>query len=178
MEILLQLDTRIFYALNGIIGHNHIVDVVVLFCAQYLIYILIAIVSIDIIRRDAFSVWRFPHDIGHLAITLTGSYGINEMLRTFIGRVRPLWALDTPYLFVQYTPSLPSGHTAFVFALGTFLFFFGERRLACVVYILGIFVGLGRISAGVHYPFDVFLGALVGVFTAQTMHFLLTRAPK
>lgn len=178
MEILLQLDTRIFYTLNGIIGHNHIVDAVVLFCAQYLIYILIAIVVIDIIRRDVFSVWRFPHDIGHLAILLAGSSGINEMLRVLIGRVRPLWELATPYLFIQYTPSLPSGHTTFVFALGTFLFFFGEKRLARIVYILGICVGLGRVIAGVHYPFDIVTGAIVGTVVAWIMHILLTHAPK
>jgi undecaprenyl-diphosphatase len=170
MDTLFQIDTQIFYIFNGLIGQSYVIDALVLFCAQYLIYIIIAIVILDIARRDAFSVWQFPHDIGHLAVTLAGSYGINEMLRTLIGRVRPLWALNTPYLFVHYTPSFPSGHTAFAFALGTFLFFFGEKRLARVVYILGVFVGLGRISAGVHYPIDILGGIILGILTGYCAH--------
>lgn len=61
--------------------------------------------------------------------------------------------------------AFPSGHTAFVMALGAALLF--ERRMIGLIYVLfALMIGVARVAAGVHYPLDVFGGLLLGILTA------------
>ncbi len=180
LQTLQQLDTSLFHALNGLMGRVMWFDVVVYVCAVVLIFVLIAFVIVDVVRRDVFKKRRasLSRDLSALVLTLSSSYGITEIIRDIIGRTRPLWEHSTPFLITEIIPSFPSGHTSFAFALATFLFLLREKRAAAVVYTLGTLIGISRIIAGVHYPSDIIGGALVGTGIAWAVHFVLSRAPK
>src|SRR5690606_33364495 len=128
--ILQNLDTSLFHTLNGLMGRMVWFDAVVYVCAVILIFVLIAFVVVDVIRRDVLKKRRASliRDLCALVITLSSSYGITEIIRDLIGRTRPLWEHSTPYLITEISPSFPSGHTSFAFALATFLFLLGEKR--------------------------------------------------
>ena len=63
--------------------------------------------------------------------------------------------------------SMPSGHTSAAFCTATSLsLLFPKWYVIAPAYLYATAVGYGRIYQGVHYPTDVFIGALVGAGSA------------
>ena len=70
--------------------------------------------------------------------------------------------------------SFPSGHTAFAFAGATLLANAIEddtdgraNHLGYLFYLPALYVAIDRVEAGKHYPSDVGVGALIGIFVAD-----------
>lgn len=79
-------------------------------------------------------------------------------------RIRPFVAENyTPLINVYaQTKSFPSDHSAIAFFLA-YLLAAHKRSWAAVAYTLAGLVAIGRVLVGVHYPIDIFAGALVGL---------------
>jgi len=58
--------------------------------------------------------------------------------------------------------SFPSGSAVLTFALATAILFF-NRKMGFVFLVLAFFTSFAQVFVGVHYPFDVIGGMLVGV---------------
>ena len=80
---------------------------------------------------------------------------------------RPFTVLDhVRQLTVPSEPnSFPSGHTASTLSIITILAWkLREHKIvAALLVVFAVLVGFSRIYCGVHYPFDVLVGAIVGV---------------
>lgn len=87
---------------------------------------------------------------------------VELILKPLISRIRPSDALG---LLVgetaAYGHSFPSGHATLAFAGATVLAAW-EPKLSIVYYILAILIAWARIYLGVHYPFDIIAGAILG----------------
>jgi len=93
-------------------------------------------------------------------------------LKSLIARVRPCGCLPEVHALVYRTPtdySFPSGHSAGSFCFAVFFAVLLTRektpaRIAAAIalVLLALGVGLSRIALGVHYPGDVFAGAILG----------------
>lgn len=58
--------------------------------------------------------------------------------------------------------SFPSVHTTVFFAMALFLYFY-HKRLGIAYLVGALLIGVARIIAGVHWPSDVAVGALLGM---------------
>ena len=71
------------------------------------------------------------------------------------------------------SPSFPSGHTSMAFSTATSLSITYPRwYVIAPIFLWASGVGYSRMHLGVHYPSDVFVGALIGSGSAWLCHIL------
>jgi len=104
---------------------------------------------------------------GVLAIALTSAV-TNLVLKPLAGRQRPARSNGHPRpesrrVRQPASRSFPSGHAASAFAFATAM---GQAApsLRLPLYVAAATVAYSRVHTGVHYPSDVAIGAVVGIF--------------
>lgn len=170
----MTIDTNIFYFFNGLVGHSPIFDIIVIFLAKYLQYLL-AILFLAFL----FFIQKKNKEKIHIFLitifsALVARIAIVELIRIFYHRPRPFVIYDVHQLIPENGYSFPSGHSAFFFAIATAIYFY-NKKLGIVFFIAAIFMNLSRVIAGVHYPSDIIGGAIVGIITAWLIHFLVVK---
>ena len=107
---------------------------------------------------------RFRAAFAWIVLTAGLTALVVSSLKALFGRARPCDALDWCKAELLASPgggSFPSGHAAGAFAFAAFLVArFGPRGLFALPFAAG--VAWSRCVLGVHYPSDVFAGALLG----------------
>jgi len=101
------------------------------------------------------------------------STALVHLLKNIFARERPFKGLEDVQVLgpVLCFSSFPSGHTVSAFALAVVLAV-KFPALAFLFYGVAFLVGISRIYVGAHYPLDVSVGSLVGIFSAKTILFL------
>jgi len=101
------------------------------------------------------------------------SLGVNQLavvaVKNIVRRPRPRVSYPDRIVWYEDMTSLsfPSGHTAAAFNTATALTFsFPKWYVAVPSYLWAASVGYSRMNLGVHYPSDVFCGALLGSASA------------
>ncbi|AAC07576.1 lipid A 1-phosphatase LpxE [Aquifex aeolicus] len=85
-------------------------------------------------------------------------------LKTFFNQPRPAILLeDVNLLFPLHWRSFPSGDTAMAFTIATVLSHGEKLHIKAILFLYAFLIGYERIYAGVHFPLDVFVGALIGI---------------
>ncbi len=101
------------------------------------------------------------------ALILTTILG-EGIIKHIIKRARPfVHGLEEKLLILKpITYSFPSGHTSSSFAAAGILYAM-ESRLAVFALILAAMIAFSRVYLNVHYPTDVFMGIILGLFCAH-----------
>ena len=103
-----------------------------------------------------------------MAITITLSdYASSSILKPWIGRLRPChpdWMIEGGRFLLGLKKSLsfPSSHAANMGAMAT-LFTAKYRKIMWLPITFAVLVSYSRVYVGVHYPFDVVAGNILGV---------------
>ena len=160
-----EIDQNIFLFINSFVGKSEIIDST----AKLLVneYFLPTILSI--ILFSFWFYWREDKDtkqrsvlLSVLSVTL-GSMVLVSLINFFIQRPRPFDVLDVNLLFYKPTdPSFPSNATVVIFALALSIFS-ADKKIGLVALILALIYGFLRVFVGVHFPFDVLVGAFIGI---------------
>jgi undecaprenyl-diphosphatase len=96
-------------------------------------------------------------------------------IKLLTGELRPFLVLENVNQLVSVGSNLtfPSGHTTSAFAFATSIALIYKVKIknfsfnsGWIVYPIAIFMGISRIYVGVHYPFDVLIGAFIGFLSA------------
>lgn len=96
----------------------------------------------------------------------------NLFIKNLAARERPCW-LDESVLMLIKIPrdfSFPSGHTL-ASAISTTVLIFADKRFAFAAVPLTLLIAFSRLYLFVHFPSDVFCGALLGVLLGITAWF-------
>lgn len=149
-------------------GRFGILDALMIFCAQYLIYFLVLGVLLMWIRHHHF---KNPHwrDLALVSFgsAVVGRWVVAVVIRFFYYHPRPYWVLANTHLLLaqELESSFPSGHTIFAFALATGVYIYNKRVGKWYLWLAGL-IGFSRIFVGVHWPYDIIGGIAFGIPTA------------
>ena len=99
---------------------------------------------------------------------------IGQILKKVFASPRPFLVLDHVTVLWQHGSydAFPSGHAVFFAALATALYFF-NRRWGGVYFLGALLIGLARVVIGIHWPFDVVAGWLIGFGLTLGLYFLI-----
>lgn len=154
----MTLDTGLFYALNSLVGQSRLLDGLIVFCAEYLAYLVI----VALVALVFFSIYSWREIVVAGAAGLIARFGVTELIRSFYHHPRPFVVLPNVHqLFAESSWSFPSGHATFFFALATVLYCY-NKRWGSGFFIAAMLIALARVVAGVHYPADIVGGAFIG----------------
>jgi len=101
--------------------------------------------------------------IGSLFVILVSDQISSNLIKNFVGRIRPCNVLPDVYILVGHTTSFsfPSSHAVNNFAIAVFFYKFFPK-LKYILFISAFLIAFSRPYVGVHYPSDIFFGALIG----------------
>lgn len=173
LEDLKQFDTELFLAING--KHNAFFDTIMYWASDKLFWFPFYAVLLFFLFRvyKKFAIYIL------LAITVTITLcdqTASGLLKNLVKRLRPSHEPTLAGL-VHLSEAGPGGkygfvssHSANAFGLVTFLFFLLPAKynwLKIILLFWALLVSYSRIYNGVHYPFDILGGALVGVLSGS-----------
>jgi undecaprenyl-diphosphatase len=158
-----SLNQSLFLSINQYAGQNTLLDNVVIFLGEYSPYLFIAIevYLYFFAHKKHEALWAF---YSVLLALLT-----NQIIGLFYFHNRPFMdGLGTTIFKHAAESSFPSDHTTFMLAIAWSLFFsVATRRLGLALVFLGTIGASFRIFMGIHYPFDILGGVLVGAISAM-----------
>ncbi|HET7630334.1 MAG TPA: phosphatase PAP2 family protein [Candidatus Saccharimonadales bacterium] len=165
------MNLQLFEAINGLAGRNQWLDNLMVFCSEYLIYVIGLIFAVCLGYLLYKKQWRTAV---WLLSTLVISFVILKVVGSFIIENRPF--ID--HRVMQLVPhdidnSFPSDHATAALAMAVGLSLFTRwRALAAGVIVLALLVGLSRVFVGVHYPGDVLAGWLIAIAGGLIAYFV------
>jgi undecaprenyl-diphosphatase len=109
----------------------------------------------------------------YLLLSLALAFLADEVINLLKVRHRPFVTFPNQVAkldVIQDLTSFPSTHTIFVFAISISLWLSNFKKIAIPLFIVSIFIGLSRIGVGVHYPFDIVGGVILGVIIPIYVH--------
>ena len=92
---------------------------------------------------------------------------IAMLIKHFFPTIRPFIRNggEADVLFAPTDAAFPSGHTALAFGVAVTVFMH-DRKVGWFYLIGALVIGIARVMANVHYPADIFGGALIGSLVA------------
>jgi len=155
------MDKYLFNLINGLAGKSGLLDGLAVFFAIYSEYVLLFILAV-LLFFSFKKHWKMVSSA--LIASAISRFAIASLIRFLWFRPRP-FVNNSANLLIDYNAkegSFPSGHASFYFALSTVVYLY-NKKLGIFFYIFTVFMTLSRVFIGIHWPFDILFGALLGV---------------
>ena len=110
----------------------------------------------------------------HALIAVSLVFIISELLKALFPTLRPFSINGRhPLVFwIENDGAFPSSHTALAFALATTIWLH-DRKVGWIYMVGALVIGVARVLANVHFPRDIFAGAVLGIvvsFLVEKLH--------
>jgi undecaprenyl-diphosphatase len=158
------MDISLFHVINGLAGHNIWLDRAIRWYTTWGALLMGAVLA---------GAWFLPGTIEdrgrrerlvtYAVIAALIGLGISQIIGHLWFRERP-YVSHQAHLLIAMSgdPSFPSDHAVGAFALAA-PFLFARHRLAPWLLGMATLLAISRVTAGTHYPDDVFAGACLGM---------------
>ena len=165
------MNESIFRAINDIGINYPALDPVLAFLGNNFGYLMIFALLYFILSYDDKK--RAMKELALILAVAVAAWLVAHIIKYFNYEPRPFLALDgvKQLLIQEADSSFPSGHATFYSALAMAMYFY-HKRVAAVLAAGALIIGFGRIVAGVHFPFDVLAGFIIGPIVAYLTHLL------
>ncbi len=169
------MNSSLFNSINGLAGHSHWLDNVMVFSAKYLIFAIAIIFLVCLVLIARRKRW---FTIVWVVATLVVSFILLKLAASFFIENRPFIdhaATVVKLIAHQADNSFPSDHATAAFAMAIGLLTFTRyKAVGTVLVVLAALVAFSRVFVGVHYPGDV-LGGLVIALIGTGIVWLIKR---
>ncbi|HMS33329.1 MAG TPA: phosphatase PAP2 family protein [Ignavibacteria bacterium] len=108
-----------------------------------------------------------------ILVILISDQTADNIIKPFFHRIRPCHVLDDVHILINCSQSyaFPSNHAVNNFAAAA-LFSYFYPSMKSFLFTGAFIVSLSRVMCGVHYPFDIAGGALIGMAFAYLIIYL------
>ena len=165
------MNQEIFLYINSFVGKNYYLDKIGINAGEYLVYMLVALViyMYFVLHKKNETIFAF--------ISMIIALLINQLVGLVYFHNRPF--MDNVGVTIKThvaDSSFPSDHTTFMFAIiWSLLLFKSTRKIAIICLPFGIIGAFARVFEGVHYPFDIVGGVVVGLVSSIIVYKLRYR---
>lgn len=160
-----EIDSTLFFMINKDL-QNSFFDAVMPFVTKRgdLFFLCLALWAA---AKEKKTILRFLF-VSLFAVALADGSG--HLLKDILGRQRPCNTFADINLLVGcgHSYSMPSNHASNAFAFAMTFFFLRRNIISYIAIAAATLIAFSRIYVGVHYPFDVFTGMLLGTGAAYS----------
>jgi undecaprenyl-diphosphatase len=165
IDWLVNLDTRLFLFFNNALANSVFDRVMPIITNDWVlraVFLVIVVLLLIFGKKQG----RITALLCVVALLLSDQI-TSHLIKPMIARVRPCHVIPDVHLLVACSQGLsfPSSHAANSFAIAA-LISLSYRRQVWLYLSIAAIISYSRIAVGVHYPFDVLAGTLVGVLCA------------
>lgn len=161
----MSLNSEIFFQIYNLSGHNYFIDRLMIFGAEYLIYLAFLAVVFLFLKEG-----RERKILFSIIISLIFSQVIIWLIRIFYFEPRPFVTYPiTPLIKHIADAAFPSGHTTMMSVIA-FSYYFNKSKFSSLFIVAMLWVGFARIYVGVHYPLDILAGIVVGFISVVSLN--------
>ncbi len=171
IENLIKLDHLIFEWINQFAFRWVWLDIVGIFFAEYLIYLMVVVLFLFLLKFK--KNWKMI--LAALISAFTARFIITGLIRLLKPRSRPFISSNVNLLIDKVNQqSFPSGHASFTFGLAIVVYLY-NKKWGVVFFLLAFLISIARVFTGVHWPSDILAGAAVGIFSGWLINKIFTR---
>ena len=169
----MDINTQIFYWINNGLSNPYL-DVAMPHLSDIgglTFYACLFLALLVITRKDIFGLKKYYPLVKLCIFSLILCVVITASLKLFLSSPRPSLVLEhVNVLTTSVDPnSFPSGHTATTLSIMTVVFlkakdyFTRYKAIMCLAVVYAILIAFSRVYIGMHFPFDVVAGGVIGM---------------
>ncbi|MBI5640710.1 MAG: glycosyltransferase family 39 protein [Nitrospirae bacterium] len=170
-----EIDTALFFVVNKGL-QNSFFDILMPFVTgnAKLLFLPLVIWTFFRDRRDILTVLSVS------IVAVAFADGLGHVIKILVARVRPCNALEDVRTLVGCGSSfsMPSNHAINGFGFAMAFWFLRKDVVRPFFVLVAVMVGFSRVYVGVHYPFDVLAGAVLGTGAAWGAALTVRQAKK
>jgi len=171
-------DANILEAINGLANHSKVIDLIGIFLADYLPYLLVLLLASFLFWPKKDKIKNRVMVLVSIAAALIARFVVKNIVLFFYDRPRPYMDLTPVHKLIHMSAaenlqSFPSGHALFFFALSAVIYSF-NKKIGIFFLACSTLMSIARIFIGVHWPSDILAGAILGIIIGVIIKWVYT----